>query len=107
MVTGLPYLQSILTLTPSPFTLALWLTLRYTIYQEVNDDGKPDWGEVSEGVGRQWRLWKLLEEINPVTDVGGPHGYMVHRATHQDEHGRERRNVDLLHLCANCPGLIT
>ena len=79
-----------------------------TIFQEVEEDGTPGWGEVHEDAGRQWHLWKLLEEINPVTDVGeGHHGYMVHRLTHQDEYGRDRRNVDLLHLCANCPGLLT
>lgn len=79
-----------------------------TIFQEVCEDGMPDYGEVQEDGGRQWRLWKLLEEINPVTHVReGPHGYMVHRVTHQNAYGRDRRNVDLLHLCANCPGLIT
>ena len=77
------------------------------IFQEVDYDGTPDYGEVYEDGGRQWRLWKLLEEINPVTDVGNSNGYMVHRATHQAAYGRDRRNVDLLHLCANCPGLIT
>ena len=78
-----------------------------TIFQEVYEDGMPDYGEVHEDIGRQWRLWKLLQEINPVTYVRGSNGYMVHRATHQNAYGRDRRNVDLLHLCANCPGLIT
>jgi len=77
------------------------------IFQEVNEDGAPDYGEVHEDNGRQWRLWKLLEEINPVTYVRGSGGYMVHRATYQNAYGRDRRNVDLLHLCANCPGLLT
>ena len=78
-----------------------------TIFQEVYEDGTPDYGEVNEDIGRQWRLWKLLQEINPVTYVRDDNGYMVHRATHQNAYGRDRRNVDLLHLCANCPGLIT
>jgi hypothetical protein len=78
-----------------------------TIWQEVNDDGTPDWGEVDQDAGRQWRFWKLLEEINPVTDVGGPHGYMVHRVTHQQQYGRDVCDVDLLHLCSNHPGVIT
>ena len=77
------------------------------IHQEVLPDGTPDWGEVHANQGRQWRLWKLLEEINPVTDVGGPHGYMVHRVTYQADQHRDRENIDLLHLCANHPGVIT
>ena len=77
------------------------------IWQEVNDDGTPDWGEVDQNTGRQWRLWKLLEEINPVTDIGGSNGYMVHRVTYQADQHRDRENIDLLHLCANHPGLIT
>ncbi len=78
-----------------------------TIWQEVNDDGTPDWGDVDQDKGRQWRFWKLLEEIKPVTDVGGPNGFMVHRVTHQQQYGREVRDVDLLHLCSNHPGVIT
>ena len=100
--------QRTLTRDTSETTMNLDLSACDTsIFQEVEEDGTPAWGEVHEDHGRQWRLWKLLEEINPVTDVGGPHGYMVHRLTHQDEYGRDRRNVDLLHLCANCPGLLT
>ena len=77
------------------------------IHQNVNEDGTPDYGEVDEDAGRQWRLWKLLEEIKPVTDVGGPHGYMAHRVTHQQQYGRDVCDVDLLHLCSNHPGVIT
>lgn len=77
------------------------------IWQAVNDDGTPEWGEVDEDAGRQWRFWKLLEKIKPVTDVGGPNGFMVHRVTHQQQYGREVCDVDLLHLCSNHPGVIT
>ena len=75
------------------------------ITQELNADGTPSLGDVEED-GTQMPLWQLLQQIGPVTDVGGECGWMMHRVTHQNQHGRDLAFIDLLHLCGNCPGLL-
>ena len=79
------------------------------IEEVVGDDNNPVWGggRVRRHEKHQCSFWRLLHEIMPVTDVGGPHRWMTHCVTHQVEYGYKRADVDLLHLCANCPGLIT
>tara|TARA_B100001063_G_C16704732_1_gene524545 strand:+ start:82 stop:861 length:780 start_codon:yes stop_codon:yes gene_type:complete len=78
-----------------------------TIEQSVDADNKPVSGCVRVGEKEQWSLFTLLQEIRPVTNVGGPYGYTTHHVTHQNEYGRAQSEIDLVHLCANCPGLIT
>ncbi|MBD40746.1 MAG: hypothetical protein CMB11_10380 [Euryarchaeota archaeon] len=78
-----------------------------TIEQSVDADNKPVFGCVRPGEKEQWSLFRLLEEIRPVTYAGGPYGYMTHGVTHQNEYGRAQGDIDLVHLCANYPGLIT
>lgn len=77
--------------------------------EAVDDDNNPVWGggRVWRHKKHEWRFWRLLLEITPVTDVGGSYRWMAHRVTHQAQYGCERDDVDLLHLCANCPGLLT
>jgi len=76
------------------------------ITQDLNADGTPSLGDVEED-GAQMPLWQLLQQIGPVTDVGGESDRMMHRVTHQNQHGRDLAYLDLLHLCGNCPGLLT
>ena len=76
------------------------------IRQEVEEDGTPSWGDVEEN-GTQMPLWQLLQQITPVTNIGGELGWSMHRITHQNQHGRDMAYLDVLHLCANCPGLFT
>lgn len=78
-----------------------------TIEQTVDAHNNPIYGTVRPGEKAQWSLFRLLEEIRPVTNVGGPYGYLTHRVTHQNEYGRAQSEIDLVHLCANRPGLIT
>lgn len=78
-----------------------------TIEQSVDADNKPVSGCVRRSEKEQWSLFTLLQEIRPVTCVGGPYGYATHCVTHQNEYGRVQSDIDLVHLCANYPGLIT
>ncbi len=78
-----------------------------TIEQSVDADNNPVSSIVRPSKKEQWSLFKLLEEIRPVTYVGGPCGAMTHCVTHQNEYGRAQDDIDLVHLCANNPGLIT
>jgi hypothetical protein len=76
------------------------------ITQEVEEDGTPSWGDVEEN-GCQMPFWQLLQQIGPVTNVGGELEWAMHRVTHQNNHGRDVAYLDALHLCANFPGLLT
>lgn len=78
-----------------------------TIEQSVDADNNPVSGCVRPSETEQWSLFELLQEIRPVTYVGGPFGAMTHCVTHQNEYGRAQNDIDLVHLCANNPGLIT
>ena len=75
--------------------------------QELNADGTPSLGSMEEEETIEMPLPELLQHIAPVTDVGGKSGWMMHRVTHQNQHGRTMECIDLLHLCGNCPGLLT
>tara|TARA_B100001057_G_scaffold82090_1_gene77608 strand:+ start:4818 stop:5594 length:777 start_codon:yes stop_codon:yes gene_type:complete len=93
-------------------TITAWKSLKgcicnTTIEQSVDADNKPVSGCVRRGEEAQWSLFRLLQEIRPVTNAGGPYGYMTHWVTHQNEYGRAQSELDLVHLCANYPGLIT
>ena len=76
------------------------------ITQEVEEDGTPSWGDVEED-GCQMPAWQLFAHIGPVTNIGGELEWTMHRVTHQNQHGRDLAYLDLLHLCANHPGLLT
>lgn len=76
------------------------------ISQDLHEDGTPSCCDYDED-GTQTPLWGLLQQIGPVTNVGGKDDWCMHRLTHQNEHGRNMTYIDLLHLCANCPGLLT
>jgi hypothetical protein len=76
------------------------------ITQEVEEDGTPSWGDVEED-GCQMPFWQLLHHIGPVTNIGGELEWTMHRVTHQNQHGRDLAYLDVLHLCANFPGLFT
>lgn len=87
--------------------LATTLVCNAQLTQDENEDGThPGWSDVEDD-GPGMPLWELLQSISPVTDVGGEDGWCMHRVTHQHQHGRNMHYVDLLHLCANCPGLLT
>ena len=76
------------------------------ITQAVEEDGTPSWGDVEED-GCQMPTWQLFGHIGPVTNIGGELEWTMHRVTHQNQHGRDLAYLDLLHLCANFPGLLT
>ena len=59
--------------------------------QELNADGTPSLGSMEEEETIEMPLPELLQHIAPVTDVGGKSGWMMHRVTHQNQHGRSMR----------------
>jgi len=74
--------------------------------QYFDDDGAPEGGQIVDDDGQQMPLRDLLEYIAPVTRVGD-FCMKTHRITHQNERGRDRWCIDLLHVCGNYPGVIT
>lgn len=77
-------------------------------YEARDDDGNDEgWYEVDDSCCGEVDLWKLLQETVLVTNTGGGPGWTLHRATHQNQHGREQRWVDLLCACTEAPGLLT
>lgn len=77
-------------------------------YEAHDDDGNDErWYEIDESCCGEMDFWKLLQETVVVTNTGGRLGWTLHRATHQNQHGREQRWVDLLCVCTEAPGLLT
>ena len=77
-----------------------------TLIRQDVEDGQPGCHEVDDNFP-QMNLWEILEQANPVTQIGKS-SYMMHRVPCQQiDYTRDNRHVDLMHVCAHHPCVIT